>query len=134
MNDLTEEIQKKKIKKYQKRVFFLLRSCYRFFQSSPLNIQMIDQYTKVYRPLTDHADPTRLPFKSKGKFAIKRKRRDCFFAMLNHVITQFWVYYENQENESDLLEALIETEDVVKSGNLRNYKVVGSDEKGYWLE
>lgn len=133
MSDLAKEIQEKKTKKYKKRVFFLLRSLYGFFQLSPMNVQMIDQYTKIYRPLTDHADPTRLPFKSKGKFAIKQKRRDCLFAMLNHVVVQFWAYCKDQENEGVLLDALIEAEEVVKSGSLENYKVIGDDREGYRL-
>lgn len=133
MTDLAEEIKQKKIKKYQKRIFFLLRSLYRAFQKSPLSIQMVDQYMKVYRPLTDHVDPSRLPFKSKGKLAIKRKRKDCFFAMLNHVVTQYWAYCKDQENESDLLEAIIEAEEVMEKG-LENHNIKGSDTEGYHLE
>jgi len=93
---------------------------------------MVDQYQKVYRPLTDHVDGDRLPFKSKGKLAIKKKRSHCLFAMLNNVITNFWKFCENQENEADLLSALIETEDIVTTG-LENYKVAGTEAEGHYL-
>jgi hypothetical protein len=129
---LTDEIKIKKRKKYQKRVFFLLRSLYPVFLGSALNIQMVDQYQKIYRPLTDHADGDRLPFKSKGKLAIKKKRSHCLFAMLNNVIVNFWSFCEDQENEVDLLSALIETEDIVTTG-LESYRVTGTTAEGFYL-
>lgn len=127
---LADEIKQKKIKKYQRRIFFLLRSCYRFFQDSAKSVQLIDAYQKIYRPLTDYVDSVLLPFQSKGKFAIKAKKVDCFFALLNHIIEQFWQFHKDQENEAELLEALIKAEDIVKNG-LENYKIIGSNEKGY---
>lgn len=129
---LIEEIKTKKLKKYKKRVFFLIRSLYPVFLGSASDIQMVDQYQKIYRPLTDHADSDRLPFKSKGKLAIKKKRSHCVFAMLNNVIVNFWKFCENQENEADLLGVLIETEDIIKTG-LENYKVAGTATEGFYL-
>lgn len=130
---LTDEIKQKKFKKYKKRVFFLIRSLYPVFLGSAKNIQMVDQYQKIYRPLTDHADSDRLPFKSKGKLAIKKKKSHCLFAMLNNVITNFWKFHKDQEeSEANLMDALIETEDVVATG-LENYRVVGTEAEGFYL-
>lgn len=132
MSNLSEEIKTKKIKKYKKRVYFLLRSLYGVFQKSPSTILLLDQYTNIYRPLTDHTDPARLPFKSKGKLAIKAKKPDCLFAMVNYTLTQFWAYCKDQENEGDLLDALIETEEVIAKG-FETYKIAGSEKEGYYL-
>lgn len=133
MTNLAEEIKTKKIKKYKKRVYFLLRSLYGVFQKSPSTILLLDQYTNIYRPLIDHTDPARLPFKSKGKLAIKAKKPDCLFAMVNYTLTQFWTYCKDQENEGDLLDALIETEEVIAKG-FETYKIAGLEKEGYYLE
>lgn len=129
---LSEEIKEQKIKKYKKQIYRLLQSCYRFFQGSPMNIQLIDQYMKVYRPLANHIDLTGLPFKSKGKLAIKKKKVHCFFAMLNYVVIQFWQFCGEQDNEPALMEAIIEAKDVVDKG-LDKYKIAGTDKEGYHL-
>lgn len=133
MTDLAEEIKTKKIKKYKKRVYFLLRSLYTTFHTSPETVQLLDVYTNIYRPLTDHSDPARLPFKSKGKLAIKAKKPDCLFAMVNHILTQFWLYCEDQKNEVELLGSLIDTEEIIAKG-YETYKVAGSEDEGYYLE
>lgn len=130
---LSDEIKQKKIKRYQKRIFFILRKLYSVFNGQAKYIQIVDQYQKVYRPLVDHVDPGPVNFfRSKGKRAIKKRRYDCFFALLNNIIAEFHTYCLDQMNEAALLEALIEAEEVLDKG-IETYRVTGSEAEGFYL-
>lgn len=141
MVDLSKAVIVQKKKLYTKKMFRLLQSFYKTFQGSSRDIQMIDQYMKVYKPRTSVVGANVLPVKAAKalkphKHCTNPKVHDVFYAYLSNTIKIFWAFLEDEETlnkEPELLENMIKLREIAERG-LGIYVMDGNAETGYTLK
>ena len=134
---LNNEINEAEKKAMRKRVFLMLRSLYVLFRGSASDVQMVDNYIKVWKPRSESriADVVLWPYegmKGNPRFSKKKNARCCLFALVTECIKEFHKYYADPDTfEGDMDATLSEVEALIK-GKLM-FPIKGSDKTGYYL-
>ena len=136
---LNDEIRTQKNSGLRKRVFRAIQSMYKLFKGSPLDIQIVDKYLNVWKPLSgDVEDVIQFPYTSKKHpLAEKKNARHCLFALVNDMILSWHKHCKSddlsptqQKKCVDMLEVLLSKIELVIKHQL-DLPVQGSDETGY---
>lgn len=133
---LTEEIKKQRNNALRRRIYRAIQSMYGLFRSSPRDIQIVNKYMNVWKPLSgDVEDVVQFPYESKkGSCAEKKIAKHCLFAMVTDMIKAWHLHCKDVDDPcTESLEySLDKIESVVK---LRlELPVRGSDITGYYLK
>lgn len=133
--ELSEQIKAQINADLRKRVYRAIQSMYGLFRSSPRDIQIVDKYMNVWKPLSgDVEDVVQFPYESKkGSCAEKKDAKHCLFAMITAMIKQWHLHCKDKVGCVEPMEILLDKiESVVK---LRlELPVRGSDLTGHYLK
>lgn len=139
---LNSEIVMVENEKLRKRVFRMLQSLYTLFAASGTDIQMIDQYMKLWKPKNRDGviDTILWPYegmKKNRRFAKKNKARCCLYALVTECLKEYHKFHaattadSPQEYGGDMDAVLTEIELLIK-GRI-NFPIKGTSETGYYL-
>lgn len=137
---LTEEIKAQKNAELRKRVYRTIQSMYSLFKSSPRNVQVVDRYMNIWKPLGGRVkDVTDFPYESKkGQKAEKKNATQCLFALVTTMIEAWHLHCKEDSGMSptqqkkcvETLETLLSKIELVVKHQLE-LPVRGSDDAGY---
>lgn len=134
--ELNDEIRAQKNSELRQRIYRALQSMYKLFRGSPTNIQIIDGYMNIWKPLSnDICDVVLFPYESKkGLMAEKKNATHCLLALITTTI-KLWHKHrgEGGDDHIEALEANLDKIELIVKGDLQ-FPVRGSDVTGYYLK
>lgn len=139
---LNSEIAMAENKKMRKRIFRMLQSLYTLFAASGTDIQIIDQYMKLWKPKAKDGvvDTILWPYEGTRKnprFSKKKKARCCLYALITECLKEYHRFHATtvadplQEYGGDLHAVLTEIESFI-AGKI-DFPIKGTSETGYYL-
>ena len=135
---LNDEIRAQQNSNLRKRVFRAIQAMYKLFKGSPQDIQIVDRYMNIWKPLDGSIeDVVEFPYESKkGPKAAKKNAAQCLFALVTTMIEAWHKYCKEdlsptqRKKCTETLETLLSKIELVVSLRL-DWPVQGSDEVGY---
>ena len=136
--ELTEQIRAQQNSDLRKRVFKAIQSMYKLFKGSPRNIQVVDRYMNIWKPLGGKIqDVVEFPYESKKVHkAEKKDATQCLFALVTTMIGAWHKHCKEDLSPTQrkkcvrTLEMLLGEIEFVVSHQL-DLPIQGSDEVGY---
>lgn len=136
--ELNEQIRTQKNSELRKRIYRAIQSMYGLFRSSPRDLQIVDKYMNVWKPLSgDVEDVVQFPYESKkGLMAEKKDAKHCLFAMMTNMIKIWHLHCKNDIDELNYVKSLEACLDKIETAiKFRlELSVRGSDVTGYYLK
>ncbi len=135
---LVDEIQAQHNSELRKRVYRTIQSMYKLFKGSARNIQVVDRYMNIWKPLGGKIkDVVEFPYESKkGSKAEKKNAAQCLFALVTIMIETWHKHCEEDLSPTQrqkcvkTLEMLFGKIEFIASHQL-DLPIQGSDEVGY---
>jgi hypothetical protein len=133
--ELSEEIKIQKNTKLRKRVFKVIQSMYGLFGGSAVDIQIVDKYMNVMKPLSNGIqDVVLFPYESKkGSLAEKKIAKHCLFALMTNMIKTWHGHCGGNDNCISALEPLLDKIEFIIKNKL-TLPVRGNDDTGYYFK
>lgn len=134
--ELSEQIKAQINADLRKRVYRAIQSMYGLFRASPQDIQIVDKYMNVWKPLSgDVEDVVQFPYESKkGSCAEKKIAKHCLFALVTDMIKTWHLHCKNADDPCiESLEYSLDKIELIISKRLE-LPIRGSDTTGYYLK
>jgi len=133
--ELAEQIKIQKNIELRKRIYRTIQSMYRIFRGSARDIQIVDKYMNIWKPLSnDVEDVVIFPYESKkGSMAENKNIVQCLFAMVTETIKLWHKHCRGEDDIVEALEAWLNKIDLVVK-LWPDLQVRGSDVTGYYLK
>lgn len=141
---LKQEVQDAERTKVRKRVFKMLQSLYTLFRGSAPDVQIIDQYMKIWKPKKARneqgeevfiADVLIWPYegrKNNPRRSKKKNARCCLYCLVTECLKAFHKYHANPDVfEGDLHSMLTEIESIIAAK--LEIPIEGSDVTGFYF-
>lgn len=136
--ELNEQIRTQQNSSLRQRVYRAIQSMYKLFKGSSRNIQVVDRYMNIWKPLGGKIqDVVEFPYESKkGQNAEKKNIAQCLFALVTTMIEAWHKHCKDDLSPTqrkkcvETLEALLSKIEFIVSHRL-DLPVQGSDEVGY---
>jgi hypothetical protein len=142
---LKQEVVEAEQTKMRKRVFRMVQSLYTLFRGSATDLQIIDQYMKMWRPVRAKntegknqviVDVLLWPYegrKNNPRLSKKNNPRCCLYCLVTECLKAYHQYCEDAETfEGDLDAMLTEIEGLITAK--LEVPIVGTDATGYYFK
>ena len=134
--ELTEQIKTQKNSELRKRVYRAIQSMYGLFRGSAVDIQIVDGYLNIMKPMNGGIqDVVLFPYTSKkGSLAEQKIAKHCLFALVTTLIQVWHTHCRDEENPcTEALETWLDKIELIVKNKL-TLPIRGCDEIGYYFK